>query len=222
MSSIKVSRFSFTPTNEGFKPYFTIGRGDVELPPPKTYPIEAVYIKISPDPNVIKKQIENEISSMPLEAQISIVNIRDYINHRKSLINWTFEEIDVTELFRIYDNTGSETKMLEYTSKLNLSSDELNAILKWYDMMGRVYTLHKPFPLFKTFDGRIMHLTGMFDYMSRHGGSACLIRDIHDMLTYSTPTWYSELPPNFYIIPFAFDNLVDLTAVGKWYDAHVV
>jgi hypothetical protein len=88
--------------------------------------------------------------------------------------------------------------------------------------MNHAYTLEKPFPLFKTFDSHIIHLSGIFDYMSRHGGSKCLIRDLNDVYSYSLPMWYSELPPTYYTTPFAFLELVDLHPIGIWYDNHVV
>lgn len=87
---------------KGYTPFFTIGV-DVSTPPPPKYPIREVYVRISPDSNVIEKQIHSEISSMPFTVQISHSNIREYISHRKLSIEWKFKEIDVTELFRLFD-----------------------------------------------------------------------------------------------------------------------
>lgn len=227
----KSSLFSFHPTTEGFVPFFTIGGNVAHLPSPK-YPISAVYIRISPDPSVVKQQINDEIKSMPIRVQISHANIREYISHRKSSIEWKFEEIDVTDLLRFFDEKfpkrytpytyGDIVDNIDLFPPYELTLQELTEILSWYQKMNREYTQQKPFLLFKTFDSRIMHLTGMFDYMSLHGGSKCLIRDPNDMYSYSLPQWYSQIPPTHYTTPFAFLELVDLHPIGIWYDKHVV
>ena len=227
-SAIKSSPFSFHPKMIGFPASVFTNGVDVNIKQNiEKYQINASYIRVLPYPKIIERLRTNfycaNITS-PIET------IRKYVNYCNESIEWKFEEIDVSDLLRIFDihfplnmnySIRDIKENIHLLPRFPLTEKELFNIFTWYQKMGRITTINIHYALFETFDNRIIHINGLLEYMNYNGGSTSIIRDVNDMSCPSLPTWYSELPPDNYVSPNSFLNLLNLYIIGKWYDSHV-
>jgi hypothetical protein len=204
-------------------PYITGTSAGYVVPKKTTYKINARYIRITPDPKQLEKELKYKINLLPMSQRLSYIDIKKFTHDFYSSIEWKFEEIDVCEIFKIIDeNPPLDIDLnLHMFPKLSLTEDELKQIIIWYEKMNRETTQNIIYALFKTLDGRIMHLNGLFSYMELKGGSSCINFDPNDVHSPALPLWYNHLPNDFYNPPESYKYLVNLYAIAEWFNQHI-
>ena len=197
--------------------------GYIDIPKPPTFKINARYIRITPDPKQLQKELEDKRNLLPMSRCLSYVDIKKFTHDFYSSIKWKFEEIDVSGIFQIIDeNPPFDIHLnLHLFPKLPLTEDELKQIIIWYEKMNRETTQNIIYALFETLDGRIMHLNGLFSYMELKDGTSCINFDPNDVYSPSLPLWYNDLPSELHNPPEAYMYLVNLYAIADWFNLHV-
>lgn len=227
-----MNTFSFNLKMVSHHVPFIVGTGPATLnvaPVSKpNWPMNARYIRINPDPRQLNKDLETKILMMPLGA--TVIDIKKFVNDFYSSIDWKFEEIDVSGIFRVIDEYFPKKQTI-YSSelihdnlhlfpKLPLTEMELYSIYIWYEKMNRENTANMIYAIFETLDGRMMHLNGLFSYMECKNGTSCINFDPDNVYSPSLPMWYADIPIESHIHPDAFISLVNLHAIARWFDLH--
>jgi hypothetical protein len=84
-------------------PYITGTSAGYVVPKKTTYKINARYIRITPDPKQLEKELKYKINLLPMSQRLSYIDIKKFTHDFYSSIEWKFEEIDVCEIFKIID-----------------------------------------------------------------------------------------------------------------------